>query len=145
MAIHYHVENVQLPVVLNKPLLNQWLTNTIQQHNRKAGRLTYIFCSDEEILHINRQFLKHDYYTDIITFDYTTGHTVSGDIYISVDTVCSNAETYAVTFEQELYRVMIHGVLHLCGIADESDEERAFMEKNENEALLQLQQIARNK
>ena len=114
-------------------------------HGKKVGDIAYIFCDDEKILEVNRQYLQHDYYTDIITFDYSEGDVISGDIFISLDTVRTNAEQFATQserfkfpYEQELHRVIIHGVLHLCGINDKGPGEREIMEQNENEALALL-------
>jgi rRNA maturation RNase YbeY len=94
-----------------------------------------VFCSDEYILNVNKEYLQHDYYTDIITFDYTEGNVISGDLIISLETIESNAEQFGVTYESELNRVIIHGILHLCGIDDKGPGEREIMEANENEAL----------
>lgn len=112
-----------------------WIDRVIALHNRRKGRINYMFCSDEKILEVNRTFLNHDYFTDIITFDYSRGSTVSGDIYISLDTVASNARLVGESYERELHRVIIHGVLHLCGIDDKGPGEREIMERHENEAL----------
>ena len=100
-----------------------------------------MFCDDEKILETNRNFLNHDYYTDIITFDYSTGNRVGGDIIISLDTVKSNAREYAVSFEDELHRVIVHGILHLCGLKDKTPEERREMEAAEDKALDNLKDI----
>ncbi len=99
------------------------------------GRLTYIFCDDEYILEVNREYLHHDYYTDIITFDYSTRRRIAGDMVISLDTVATNAEAYGRDYSEELLRVVVHGVLHLCGINDKGPGEREIMERHENEAL----------
>lgn len=104
-------------------------------HEKKCGDISYIFCNDAKILEVNEEYLQHDYYTDIITFDYTEGNTISGDIFISLDTVASNAEKFAQTLQRELLRVVIHGILHLCGINDKGEGEREIMEQAENEAL----------
>ena len=104
-------------------------------YHKKTSDIAYIFCSDEKILEINRQYLQHDYYTDIITFDYDEGDTISGDIFISLDTVRSNAEQYHQSYKRELHRVIIHGILHLCGIDDKGPGEREAMEEAENNAL----------
>ena len=104
-------------------------------YGKKIGEIHYIFCDDEKILEINRQFLQHDYYTDIITFDYCEGDTLSGDIFISVDTVSANAKEYSVSFDEELKRVMIHGILHLCGQNDKTADEQQEMRIKENNAL----------
>lgn len=116
-------------------LLERWLTTVAGTHNRLVGPITYIFCDDSEILKVNREFLQHDYYTDIITFDYTRGRLISGDIFVSLDTVASNAESLNQPYETELLRVIAHGVLHLCGIDDKGPGEREIMERHENEAL----------
>ena len=103
-----------------------------------VGDITYIFCSDERILEVNRQFLGHDYYTDIITFDYSTPTRIAGDIYISLDTVASNAQELGIAFEDELLRILIHGVLHLTGQGDKTPETKAVMTAKENAALALL-------
>lgn len=102
---------------------------------KKCGDIAYIFCSDEKILEVNKAYLQHDYYTDVITFDYTEGDKISGDIFISVDTVRSNAEQFGTDYDEELHRIIIHGVLHLCGINDKGPGEREMMTRHENEAL----------
>ena len=135
MAITYITENVNLPKKFKKRQLSKWIKDIIQTHGKKTGDIAYIFCNDEKILEINTQYLKHKYYTDIITFDYTEGNTVSGDIFISMDTVRSNAVEFDVSFEQELYRVMIHGILHLCGYEDNTHTKKRDMRKKEDEAL----------
>lgn len=132
--ISYIAENVQLPQ-LNREAVAAWIEAVTANHEKRVGALTYIFCDDEYILATNRQFLQHDYYTDIITFDYSNRRRISGDMVISLDTVRSNAEQFAKTYESELLRVIIHGVLHLCGINDKGPGEREIMEQHENEAL----------
>ena len=104
-------------------------------YGKEIGDIAYIFCNDEKMLETNRQYLGHDYYTDILTFDYSMDNVLNGDILISIDTVRTNAEKFNATFEQELHRVIIHGILHLCGINDKGPGERAIMEAAENEAL----------
>lgn len=118
--------------------LEQWIARVAESHNRIAGSLTYIFCDDEKILEVNRQFLQHDYYTDIITFDDCCGRLLRGDMFISLDTVRTNAEGLGVDYTGELLRVIVHGVLHLCGINDKGPGEREIMERCENEALAML-------
>lgn len=118
--------------------LGRWVDEVARRHDRILGPLTYIFCDDEKIIEVNRQFLQHDYYTDIITFDYTRGRRISGDMFISLDTVATNAEMVGATYDAELLRVIIHGVLHLCGINDKGPGEREIMECHENEALALL-------
>ena len=115
--------------------VSAWIKRTAARYGRHVGRINYLFCTDERILEVNRQFLAHDYYTDIITFDYGEGDTVAGDLFISVDTVRSNAEQYGARFEDELHRVIIHGVLHLCGQDDKAPADRAEMTRKENLAL----------
>lgn len=121
--------------------LGRWVDEVARRHDRILGPLTYIFCDDEKIIEVNRQFLQHDYYTDIITFDYTRGRRISGDMFISLDTVASNAEAVGADYATELRRVIVHGVLHLCGINDKGPGEREIMERHENEALALLEQM----
>lgn len=116
-------------------LLTRWVEEVAASHGRRVGRLTYVFCDDAYILQTNREFLQHDYYTDIITFDYSTTRRISGDMVISLDTVRSNAQQGGVGENNELCRVVIHGVLHLCGINDKGPGEREVMEQHENAAL----------
>lgn len=118
--------------------IREWVTTVAAYYGRRVGDIAYIFVNDEEILRVNRQFLQHDYYTDIITFDYSEGTRISGDLFISLDTVCTNAEGLGVSYEQELHRVIIHGILHLCGINDKGPGEREVMEAAENLALVKL-------
>jgi rRNA maturation RNase YbeY len=120
---------------LDRDLVQQWIVKVAEQHEQKVGCLTYVFCNDDFILQTNVEFLGHDYYTDIITFDYTNSRHIAGDMVISLDTVKSNAEGMGVSYESELMRVMIHGVLHLCGINDKGPGEREIMEQHENDAL----------
>ena len=112
-----------------------WVEAVAASYDKHVGEINYVFVDDERILDVNRQFLQHDSYTDIITFDYTEGRFISGDLYISLDTVRTNAEQLAVPYERELHRVIIHGVLHLCGINDKGPGEREIMEACENKAL----------
>lgn len=133
--------NVQMPR-LNTEAVQNWIVEVARRHNQQVGCLTYVFCDDEYILATNREFLGHDYYTDIITFDYTNSRHIAGDMVISLDTVKSNAEMLGVSYDTELMRVIIHGVLHLCGINDKGPGEREIMEQHENEALALLPQDA---
>ncbi len=112
-----------------------WVKRVAASYGRKVGDVAYVFCDDEEILRVNRQYLQHDYYTDIITFDYDEDDVISGDLFISLDTVRTNAEQLGLPYEQELNRVIIHGILHLCGINDKGPGEREIMEAAENKAL----------
>ncbi len=135
--IQWYTERVDMPAV-DCRLMALWLQEVASSHGRRLGALNYIFCNDDRILEVNREFLRHDYYTDIITFDYSRGLVVSGDMYISLDTVASNAEGLGCGFMQELHRVIVHGVLHLCGIDDKGPGEREIMEANEDRALEML-------
>ena len=112
-----------------------WIKAVAASYGRKVGEIGYLFVDDEKILEVNREYLGHDYYTDVITFDYDEDDTVSGDIVISLDTVRSNAQLFGKSYEEELYRVIIHGILHLCGINDKGPGEREIMEAAENKAL----------
>ncbi|MBD5237674.1 MAG: rRNA maturation RNase YbeY [Bacteroidales bacterium] len=132
--IEFFTENVALPD-LDYPAIERWIGEVAQSHGFSVGNLTYCFCDDPYILEANNKFLGHDYYTDIITFDYTRRGRIGGDMIISLDTVRTNAEGLGVTYRQELLRVIIHGVLHLCGINDKGPGEREIMEANENKAL----------
>ena len=124
---------------IDKKRVSEWIVAVARSYGKRTGAIGYRFVDDENILAVNRQFLGHDYYTDIITFDYSQGRVVSGDLYISLDTVRSNAEQLNAAYEQELHRVIIHGVLHLCGINDKGPGEREVMEACENKALALLQ------
>ncbi|MDR0872969.1 MAG: rRNA maturation RNase YbeY [Prevotellaceae bacterium] len=135
--ITYQTQDTDFPKI-SKHETTQWIKKIAEQYHKKVGEVAYIFCSDEKILNINRQYLQHDYYTDIITFDYSAGNAIAGDIFISVDTVKSNAEQYNQIFEKELHRVIIHGILHLCGQGDKSPEEHAEMTRKENLALSEI-------
>lgn len=121
--------------------LDKWIAAVAESHNRIIGPLTYIFCDDPKIIEVNRQYLNHDYFTDIITFDYSRGRMISGDMFISLDTVESNSVMVGATYQRELLRVIIHGVLHLCGINDKGSGEREIMESFENKALTLLDEI----
>lgn len=132
--ISYLAQGVELPPI-NQTAVNEWIAQVAQHHGRVVGDLTYIFCNDEKILEVNRQYLQHDYFTDIITFDYSSRKRISGDMFISLDTIKSNAELFERAYNEELMRVVIHGVLHLCGINDKGPGEREIMEMHENEAL----------
>ncbi|MDR2683273.1 MAG: rRNA maturation RNase YbeY [Dysgonamonadaceae bacterium] len=135
MAFFFETSGTSFPPCIKRRETARWIKHTLARYQKKAGAITYVFCSDEEILRINQQYLKHDYYTDIITFDYSAGHTVSGDLFISLDTVKSNSEKYRTDYTQELRRVMIHGILHLCGFNDKSPAEAVQMREKEDEAL----------
>ena len=120
---------------LDERKVTRWIRSVAADYNFAVGNINYIFCSDERELEVNRQFLGHDYYTDVITFDYTSGKTLNGDIFISLDTVRSNAEMVGAPFEEELRRIIIHGVLHLTGQGDKTPETKAQMTEKEEKAL----------
>jgi rRNA maturation RNase YbeY len=132
--ITYQTENVRFPGIMRRNT-TRWIRRVAATYGKKVGEIGYLFCNDEHILEVNRQYLGHDYYTDIITFDYSEGNIINGDLIISVDTVRSNAEQFAKSFTEELYRVIIHGILHLCGINDKGPGERKIMEAAEDKAL----------
>lgn len=115
--------------------LAEWVAQVVESEGRLAGAINYIFCSDEYLLQMNREHLQHDYYTDIITFDYCEGTVVSGDLFISVDRVRENASGLGVPFDDELHRVMVHGVLHLLGYSDKEETEKAAMREMEDRYL----------
>lgn len=137
MAVSYQTDGVRMPAI-KKRETTAWIKSVAASYGKKVGEIAYIFCSDEKILEVNRQYLQHDYYTDIITFDYCEGKTISGDLFISLDTVRTNAEQFNATYENELHRTIIHGILHLCGINDKGPGEREIMEAAENKALSML-------
>ena len=120
---------------LKKRDTNAWIKAVAAQYGRKVGEIGYLFVNDEKILEVNKEYLGHDYYTDIITFDYDEGDVINGDLFISLDTVRSNALLFGKTYNEELHRVIIHGILHLCGINDKGPGEREIMEAAENKAL----------
>ncbi len=132
--ITYQTDGVKMPSI-KKRETTAWIKAVAKTYGKHTGDIAYIFCSDEKILEVNRQYLQHDYYTDIITFDYTEGDRISGDLFISLDTVRTNAEQFKTPYETELRRVIIHGILHLCGINDKGPGERETMEAAENRAL----------
>lgn len=135
--ISYNTDGVKMPDI-RKRENTAWVKAVAATYGKKVGEIAYIFVDDEKILEVNRQYLQHDYYTDIITFDYTEGGIISGDLFISLDTVRTNAEQVGATYEQELRRVIIHGILHLCGINDKGPGEREIMEAAEDRALALL-------
>ena len=138
--ITYNTDGVKMPK-LKKREITKWIKTVAEIYGRIVGEIGYLFVNDEKILECNRDYLGHDYYTDIITFDYDEGSQINGDIVISLDTVHTNAEKFGKTYEEELYRVIIHGILHLCGINDKGPGERGIMEDNEDKALLLLREI----
>jgi len=119
----------------NRDVIENWLYKVIQSEQKSVGQITYVFCNDQYLLDINQRFLNHDTYTDIITFDNTIGDAIGGDIFISSDRVMENASSFKVSFEEELLRVLVHGVLHLCGFKDKSDVDSKLMRAKENEKI----------
>ena len=132
--ISYNAEGVRMPK-LRKRDTSAWIKAVAADYGRTVGEVGYMFVDDEKILEVNREYLGHDYYTDVITFDYDEDNVVSGDIVISLDTVRSSAELFGKSYDEEFYRVLIHGILHLGGINDKGPGEREVMEAAENKAL----------
>jgi rRNA maturation RNase YbeY len=137
MAISFNFIETK-DVVSQKNKVKSWIKSVAEKRGFKVGEISYIFCSDDYLLDINKTYLKHDFYTDIITFDYTDAKKISGDLYISIDRVRDNAQELNLGFEQELHRVIIHGVLHLLGLKDKTEEEAKEMRKAEEECLKSL-------
>ena len=135
--ITYNTENVAMPNIPRRET-TRWIRAVAASYGKRIGEVGYLFCDDAHILDVNREYLGHDYYTDIITFDYDEGDTLNGDIVISLDTVRSNAAQFGKAYNEELHRVIIHGILHLCGINDKGEGERAVMEAAEDRALALL-------
>ena len=135
--ITFHTEDIEMPM-LDERKIGKWIRAVAADYGFAVGNINYIFCSDERELAVNREFLGHDYYTDVITFDYSTAHTLNGDIFISLDTVRSNAEMVGTSFDQELMRILIHGVLHLTGQGDKTPETKTEMTAKEEKALKKL-------
>lgn len=132
--ITFATQSVAMPD-LSRFDYKDWIVRTAMSHGCKTGNINYLFCDDETIIDYNRRFLGHDYYTDVITFDDSANGTINGDILISLDTVRTNAEKFSASYKDELDRVIIHGILHLCGINDKGPGEREIMEAAENAAL----------
>ena len=133
--ILFRTINVAMPT-LDEKKITRWIKSTVEGFDKITGIITLIFCSNDKILEINREYLQHEYYTDIITFDYSKQNIISGDIFISVEMVQANADKYQVTFEKEILRVIIHGILHLCGLKDDTPEAQRIMTSTEDHALL---------
>ncbi len=143
MQITFNTEDITF-TLKNKTLLKRWIISVIQKKKRKTGNIAFVFCSDDYLLNINKQYLNHDAYTDIVTFDYSKEdlkQSISGDIFISVDRVKENAIKFSKSFDEELHRVIIHGVLHLLGYADKTKSAKAEMTKQEDSCLKVLGKI----
>jgi probable rRNA maturation factor len=138
--ISYQADGVELPKIKHREI-TAWIKAVAKTYGRRVGDIGYMFVDDEKILEVNNQYLGHDYYTDIITFDYDEGDMISGDLVISLDTVRSNAKLFGKNYADELNRVIIHGVLHLCGINDKGPGEREIMEAHEEKALALLKEM----
>jgi len=134
MAIFYDTEDISFPKIKRRET-TRWIKRVIEHFHKTTGDITFIFCSDREILRINQSYLNHDYYTDIITFDYSEGDTLLGDLFISLETVKTNSEKFKTLYDEELRRVMIHGILHLCGYKDKTSADKKIMRAKETEAL----------
>ena len=137
MSIRFFSDEVSFQLK-GKRKISHWLKLVVAKEGKKTGQLLYVFVSDDVILDMNKKYLKHNHYTDIITFDNSTGNTISGEMYISIDTVQSNAKDYQVDFHNELLRVMVHGVLHLCGHRDTTINEQQKMRAVEDKYLNEL-------
>lgn len=135
--IHFSNDSIEMPA-LDERKIGRWIRAVASEYGFTVGNINYIFCSDERELAVNREFLGHDYYTDIITFDYSTAQTLNGDIFISLDTVRSNADELGISIDQELVRILIHGILHLTGQGDKTPETKAVMTEKENRAIARL-------
>lgn len=135
--ITYTTDGVEMPSFDTQRIEN-WIVSVARGFGKTVGAVTYIFCNDDKILEVNRKYINHDYYTDVITFDYSRPMRISGDVFISLDTVRSNAILLGKTYDNELMRVIIHGILHLCGVDDKGPGEREIMERHEDEALALL-------
>lgn len=137
MEMIFQSEGVEHPQIDEKKLSN-WIESVAKKYNKETGDISYLFCDDEKILEVNQEYLNHDFYTDIITFDYSEGKIISGDIIISLQTVKSNSQMYKTDFTEELHRVIIHGILHLSGLNDLTEEDEIAMREAENSALEML-------
>lgn len=138
--ITYNADGVKMPAIRKRDT-TRWIRAVAATYGRTVGEVGYMFVNDAKILEVNNEYLGHNYYTDIITFDYDEGSTINGDVVISLDTVRSNAAQYGKAYDDELHRVIIHGILHLCGINDKGPGEREIMEANENKALALLHEM----
>lgn len=131
MSIQYFNEDIPLPILKKRKSTN-WIKDTIQAEGKRVGEISFIFCSDNYLLEVNKTYLNHDYFTDIITFDYVEGPLINGDIFISVDRVLENSVEFKTTFEDELNRILVHGVLHLLGYKDKDKKDKLLMTEKED-------------
>ncbi|MDG2369591.1 MAG: rRNA maturation RNase YbeY [Flavobacteriales bacterium] len=140
MSIYFH--NEDSPYVLSgKTKIKSWLKSTIEHYKKSIGTINIVFCSDQHLLVINKEYLNHDYYTDIITFNFCENKTISGDLFISIDRIKDNSKKNKLLFVNELHRVIIHGVLHLCGFNDKTNEEKKEIRQLENYFLNQIKHL----
>ena len=137
MAITFQADQIDFPKIRKRDIKN-WIKRVAASYGKTIGEVNYLFCTDDKILEVNTQYLSHDFYTDIITFDYSEGDKISGDIIISLEPVRTNSQKYNTGFAEELHRVIIHGILHMCGIDDKSETASLNMRKAENQALEQI-------
>jgi rRNA maturation RNase YbeY len=135
--IRFFAENISFDLK-NKRKIKYWIIDTVNSENKIIGDINFVFCSDDYLLDINKKYLVHDYFTDVITFDFCEDNKISGDIFISIDSVRSNSIKYEQSFESELHRVMMHGILHLCSYGDSTKSEIALMRSKENIYLEKL-------
>ncbi len=135
--IFFHTQNISLKFA-KKRIVKNWLSSIIINEGKNLGEISIVFCSDDYLLEINKKYLSHDYFTDVITFNYNHENYISGDIFISIDRVKENAQNFSSNFESELHRVIVHGVLHLLGYKDKSVRQENAMRKKEEEMLLLL-------
>ena len=140
MDINFFFEDIS-SFQFDEKLYINWIEIVAAEHGKEVGEISFIFCSDEYLIKINREYLNHDFYTDIVTFDYVEGNVINGDLFISIDRIKENAESFGVSFQNEFSRVFIHGILHLCGFPDKTDEEAAIMRANEETALQVLKKL----
>lgn len=133
--IQFHQEDIALPE-LDKNKISAWVEEVAAGYGKKTGQINYIFCSENKIAEVNIQYLNHDYFTDIISFDYSSAQSISGDLFISPLTIASNAKLLKQPFQRELHRVLIHGILHLCGFEDKTINQQTIMREEENKALV---------
>ena len=143
MDISFHNEGIRFELK-DKIKHKKWIRKWLESNQFHPGEISYVFTSNEQLRLMNQEFLNHNYFTDVITFDYTSGKKISGDVFISLDQVKSNADFYGVSVKDEQRRVMIHGVLHLMGFSDETDDEKETMRKKENEALHLWMKLCQN-
>ncbi len=137
MAITFQADQIDFPKIRKRDIKN-WIKRVAASYGKTIGEVNYLFCTDDKILEVNNRYLSHDFYTDIITFDYSEGNKLSGDIIISLETVRTNSQKYGTGFTEELHRVIIHGILHMCGIDDKSETASLHMREAENQALEQI-------